>query len=56
MSTPIYDIDEADWQKYINDCEAAGVAPDISDYLVWCNENNIERPEIWDGQEQTDAY
>lgn len=45
----VYEIDESDWQLYIKDCEVSGLRPSISDYLVWCDDNDLERPEVWDG-------
>jgi hypothetical protein len=47
----IYDIDESEWQDYVNDCRANGVRPQISDYLIWLDENDMERPETWEPYE-----
>lgn len=54
MSQPVFEIDERLWGDYLMDCRANDVHPKIKDFLIWCDENDIERPEAWDG-EQTDV-
>lgn len=44
----VYEIDEEDWQRYLKDCGADEVTPNIKDYLLWCDEHDMERPEVWD--------
>lgn len=50
MSTPIYDIDEGLYQLYINSCQQSDVTPSIKDFLVWCDEQDYDRPEVYDGE------
>lgn len=49
MSAPIYDIDEALWEQYVTDCQVAQITPGIKDYLIWCDEHDMDRPEVYDG-------
>lgn len=30
------------WDYYVNECGVLGVKPDISDYVVWLEEQGIE--------------
>lgn len=46
----LYDIDEQLWGLYVNDCRQHDARPSIRDYLIWCDENDYERPETWDGE------
>lgn len=50
MSEPVYDIDEGLWQLYLIDCQVNEIAPSITDYLVWCDEHDYDRPETFDGE------
>lgn len=49
-STHIYEIDEGLWQLYLVDCQMNELAPGISDFLVWCEDNDYDRPEVYDGE------
>lgn len=49
MSEPVYDIDERLWEMYVMDCRATELTPSIKDFLVWCEDQDYDLPDIWDG-------
>lgn len=57
MSKEVFEVDESQWELYLTDCQLNELTPTMSDFLVWCDENDIERPEVWDGptQEENDV-
>lgn len=50
MSTPVYDVDEGLWQLYLVDCQDLHLTPRIKDFLIWCDEHDYDRPEVYDGE------
>lgn len=50
MGAPIYEIDEGLWQLYLVDCQINEISPQIKDFLIWCDEQDYDRPEVWDGE------
>lgn len=49
MSTPVYDINEGLWQLYLSDCQVTDMVPNIKDFLVWCEEEDYDLPEMYTG-------
>jgi hypothetical protein len=49
MSKPTYEIDEALYDLFVIECRADNTTPSISSFLVWCDDNDYDRPEVYDG-------
>lgn len=48
-STQVYDIDEGLWGLYVSSCQQENATPRIKDFLIWCDEQDYDRPDVYDG-------
>lgn len=48
MSEPIYDIDERLYELYVEDCRQSKLTPTVRDFMVWCQQNDYDLPEVWE--------
>lgn len=43
MSQPLPEIDELLWEQYISSCRADKTTPNLSDYLVWLEDQDLDK-------------